>query len=144
MRPQPLRVIPCALLLIAWLLPLAAGASDLDTFVAELKAIFPDMQRAGDLEGEPPSAVVYGPGRILGYALLTADITKIPAYSGKLINALVGFDAKGVIRGVRIVEHQEPILVYLTVCPKYGGRPSAGRIRAQAAVGDFCRCIDPL
>lgn len=112
LRTQPSRALPVAmLLLIVWLLPFAAGASRLDTYAAELKAIFPDMRRVGELEGEPPSAVVYGADRILGYALLTADITKIPAYSGKLINTLVGFDFNGVIKGVRIVEHQEPILV---------------------------------
>ena len=89
--------------------PLHAGR--LAAHGAELQAIFPDLVRVGELEGKPPSAVVYGADRILGYALLTADIHPIPAYSGKPVNTLVGFDATGKVSGVRIVEHQEPILI---------------------------------
>jgi polyferredoxin len=101
----------CALLFIACSLPVSAGARDMEAFGAELRAMFPDMQRIGVLEGEPPSAIVYGVDRILGYALFTADIKPIPAYSGKPIDTLVGFDAAGRVQGVRIVAHEEPILV---------------------------------
>jgi polyferredoxin/Na+-translocating ferredoxin:NAD+ oxidoreductase RnfG subunit len=105
------RLLQAVLAGLLLLLGGAAGARDLDAVTAELKAIFPAMQRVGALEGEPPSAVVYGADSILGYILFTADIKPIPAYSGKPIDTLVGFDADGEIRGVRIIEHQEPILV---------------------------------
>jgi len=47
---------------------------------------------------------------LLGYVFLTDQVLPIPAYSGKPISTLVGFDLKGTIRGVRIVKHEEPIL----------------------------------
>ena len=108
---QTLRIAFVLMLMVACVAPATASADGVDAYALQAKSIFPDMRRVGEPEGEPPSAVVYGMDRILGYLLLTADITPIPAYSGKPINTLVGFDATGVIRGVRIVEHQEPILV---------------------------------
>lgn len=111
MQRRALWLTPVNLLLILFFLPFGAAAGGLDAYAPQAKSIFPEMQRIGELEGEPPSAVVYGADRILGYLLLTADISPIPAYSGKPINTLVGFDASGTVRGVRIVEHQEPILV---------------------------------
>ena len=41
----------------------------------------------------------------------TDDVIKIPAYSGKPIRTLVGFDINGKIVGLKIVHHEEPILV---------------------------------
>ncbi len=97
----------CVLLVLA--VPLRAGG--LEGYHDQLRAIFPGMERVSEFEGDPPSAVIFDADQILGYALLTADIKPIPAYSGKPINTLVGFDATGTVSGVRIVEHQEPILV---------------------------------
>ncbi len=83
--------------------------------IAELyptvKDFFPQADRFGELEGNPPSAAIHQGERLLGYAYLTSDIVRIPAYSGHPINTLVGFDLEGRIVGIRIVEHQEPILL---------------------------------
>lgn len=77
----------------------------------EVQRMFPEADRLGAPEGEPPAVLVSVGGRQLGYAFLTNDVVRIPAYSGKPINSLVGFDLAGKLRGVRIVEHEEPILV---------------------------------
>ncbi|MCP4409103.1 MAG: FMN-binding protein [Gammaproteobacteria bacterium] len=42
---------------------------------------------------------------------LTDEVLPIPAYSGKPISTLVGFNLQGTITGVQIVKHEEPILV---------------------------------
>lgn len=86
-------------------------ASSMEQYLEKVRVMFPDVQRLGPVEGDPPSAAVYGEHELLGYVLLTDDIVRIPAYSGKPVNCLVGFDLRGKIRGVKIVAHQEPILV---------------------------------
>ncbi len=76
-----------------------------------IRLMFPEATAVGATEGTPASAAVLGPDGVLGYVLLTDDVLRIPAYSGKPIDSLVGFDIQGVIRGVRIVAHKEPILM---------------------------------
>lgn len=49
--------------------------------------------------------------QMIGYVFLSTDIVDIPAYSGKPMVTLVGMDTKGVISGVRILKHSEPILL---------------------------------
>jgi len=134
-------------LLIVWLtLPLVSPAASLPEAVeGGVRAIFPELDRLGEMTGEPPAAEVFGAGGRIGFALLTDRVKPIPAYSGKPVSALVGFDLEGTIRGVRIISHQEPILVVgvserdlarftdqyagLKVADdiRVGGEPAAGR-----------------
>ncbi len=72
---------------------------------------FPQSDRLGEFDGEPPAAPVYRGDRLLGYVLRTTDIVRIPAYSGEPITLLVGVDLTGRITGLDILEHSEPILV---------------------------------
>lgn len=48
---------------------------------------------------------------LVGYVFLSTDIVDIPAYSGKPVVTLMGMDTKGVITGVKILKHSEPILL---------------------------------
>jgi hypothetical protein len=77
----------------------------------QLRALFPTADRLETKAGDPPYAIVQHGSTAVGYALLTNEVKPIPAYSGKPVNCLVGFDRDGRIRGVEIIEHQEPILV---------------------------------
>jgi NosR/NirI family nitrous oxide reductase transcriptional regulator len=54
---------------------------------------------------------VDGRARLAGYAFLSTDIVDIPGYSGKPVVTLIGMDTKGVVTGVRILRHSEPILL---------------------------------
>lgn len=47
----------------------------------------------------------------LGYVFLSTDVVDIPAYSGKPIISLIGMDTDGIITGIRILRHSEPILL---------------------------------
>jgi NosR/NirI family nitrous oxide reductase transcriptional regulator len=76
----------------------------------QLHSFFPQADRFGELKGEPPAAAIYRGQTLLGYAFLTTDVVSIPAYSGKPITTLVGFDTGGRITGIDIVHHEEPIL----------------------------------
>lgn len=50
-------------------------------------------------------------GKLLGYVMLSTDITDIPAYSGKPVVTLIGMDIAGRFVGARILKHSEPILL---------------------------------
>ena len=66
-------------------------------------------------KGRPSYVEAYatkdGQKRLLGYVFLSTDIVDIPAYSGKPVVTLLGMDSKGVITGVRVLKHSEPILL---------------------------------
>jgi polyferredoxin len=103
------RVIVLLLLAATLALP-GAGAADVAVDYPQVRQFFPTADRFGDFEGTPPAAPVYRGAERLGYAFLTNDVVRIPAYSGKPIDTLVGFDMGGHITGLAIVHHEEPIL----------------------------------
>ncbi len=94
-----------------WTFPPSAHAQSIADLYPEVKSFFPQADRFGELQGNPPAAPVYRGNKLLGFAFLSNDAVRIPAYSGRPINSLVGFDLTGRITGVRIVYHEEPILV---------------------------------
>jgi transcriptional regulator of nitric oxide reductase len=53
-----------------------------------------------------------GPNKkLLGYVMLSTDITDTPAYSGKPVVTLIGMDLTGRFVGVKVLKHSEPILL---------------------------------
>ncbi len=103
------RLVVLLLLLLIGLSPVQARDVQQDFDI--IKTFFPTADRLGPLQGKPPSAEVFNDDRLLGYVFYTLDIKKIPAYSGKPINTLIGINLKGEIVGLKIVHHEEPILV---------------------------------
>ncbi len=69
----------------------------------QVREFFPQAHRFGELEGEPLAAEIHQGDKLVGYAYLTGNVVRIPAYSGRPINTLVGFDMGGRIVGIRIV-----------------------------------------
>lgn len=65
----------------------------------------------GNAEGNPSIVPVLSGGKAVGYAYLNTDFTSAVGYSGKPIRFLVGIGLKGVIRGIKLVEHKEPIVL---------------------------------
>jgi len=102
------RLISLALLFVLFATPV--DAADLPSVYPQARGIFPDADAYDGFEGTPPSVAVYKAGNVIGYLYLTADVLRIPAYSGKPINTLVGLDTNGYIAGLAIVHHDEPIL----------------------------------
>ena len=97
---------------------------------------FPEADAFGPFEGDPPAAAVYRDGKVVGYLLRTKEVAPIPAYSGKPVDLLVGFDTKGVIRGAYVLEHHEPILLVgipesrlQEFAAQYAGKRLTDRIR---------------
>lgn len=80
-----------------------------------IKEVFSQATSIGEklpvAEGKALAWTVYNGEEVLGYAFETNDVVKIPAYSGKPVNTLVMMDVDGKIRGTRVLEHHEPILL---------------------------------
>ena len=98
--------------LLLWLACATAQAATLPPDMRDLAlSFFSDADRIAEVDGTPPAAPVFRGQELLGYVFLSDQVVRIPAYSGKPISVLVGFDVAGTIKGVRIVAHQEPILL---------------------------------
>ncbi len=96
--------------------------ADLDTapdLCARLpcKEVFPGALSFSPRKGQPPYVEAYGQvdasGKpvLLGYVMLSTDITDTPAYSGKPVITLIGMDTAGRYVGVKVLKHSEPILL---------------------------------
>lgn len=90
-----------------------AKAADLEKYLPKIEAstFFEGADSIGKPQGEPPIAPVIKGGETLGYVYLNSDFTNSTGYSGKPIRILVGIDTKGVIRGIKLVDHKEPIVL---------------------------------
>ncbi|MEJ2121379.1 MAG: 4Fe-4S binding protein [Alphaproteobacteria bacterium] len=105
--------------LVATIAVLAAGAparaaGSLEGYLAKEKpATFnPAAKSFGKPQGSPPMAPLLGAdGKPVGQIFLNADWVNATGYSGKPIEILVAIDAKGIITGVKLVHHAEPIVL---------------------------------
>ncbi|KAB2770079.1 regulatory protein NosR [Brucella anthropi] len=90
-----------------------ASAADLEKYLpkVEASALFKEADAIGKPQGEPPIAPLMKRGEVIGYAYLNSDLTSSIGYSGKPIHIVVGIDTKGVIRGIKLVDHKEPIVL---------------------------------
>jgi polyferredoxin/Na+-translocating ferredoxin:NAD+ oxidoreductase RnfG subunit len=102
-----------SLILILLCLPVGVTLSaEADQAIeTHIKAFFPEAEQLVRMEAEPPAISALRNGAVIGYAFLSDQVVSIPAYSGKPISTLVAFDVSGKIRGVKIIKHEEPILV---------------------------------
>ncbi len=76
--------------------------------------VLPEADSFSPRKGKPAYVEAYknGPtGELIGYVFLSTDIVDIPAYSGKPIVTLIGMNTQGIITGVKILRHSEPILL---------------------------------
>ncbi|WP_083846366.1 NosR/NirI family protein [Bradyrhizobium sp. ORS 285] len=91
----------------------AHAAGDLANYLSKVAPgeFFPEADRFGAPQGEPPIAPVYRGDQLKGYVYLDSDFANSVGYSGKPIHILVGIDPKGVITGLKLVDHKEPIVL---------------------------------
>ena len=83
---------------------------------APCRDVMPQATRFSARKGRPSYVDAFGPGpdkveRLVGYVFLSTDVVDIPAYSGKPIITLIGMNTAGIITGVRVLKHSEPILL---------------------------------
>jgi NosR/NirI family nitrous oxide reductase transcriptional regulator len=84
--------------------------------LAPCREVMPLAQKFSLRKGSPSYVEAIGSGpdkveHVLGYVFLSTDVVDIPAYSGKPVVTLIGMDTHGVITGVRVLKHSEPILL---------------------------------
>ena len=91
----------------------AIARSRLTEFAARVtpQEVFPGATRFGEPKGDPPILPAFAADQLLGYVYLNSDFTNAVGYSGKPVNMLIGIDPEGVVRGLKLVEHKEPIVL---------------------------------
>ena len=82
---------------------------------APCQDVLPGADSFSHRKGRPSYVEAYrseaGRKELIGYVFLSTDIVDIPASSGKPVITLLGMDLRGIITGVRILRHSEPILL---------------------------------
>lgn len=73
--------------------------------------LFAGADRFGPAQGEPPLVPTYRGDRVVGFVYLNSDFANATGYSGKPIHMLVGIDPQGIVRGIKLVDHKEPIVL---------------------------------
>lgn len=111
MRTVRLRDLLQWLVVLVVLAQAGTALAGIDNKYPELRQVFPEATRFGDIEGTPPAAAVYHDNHVVGYAFETVMVAPIPAYSGKPINVLVAIGTDGSIRSTRVLYQDEPILL---------------------------------
>lgn len=83
---------------------------------APCRDVMPAATSFSNRKGAPAYVEAYAAGKdgkdkVVGYVFLSTDVVDIAAYSGKPVVTLIGMDTRGLITGVRVLKHSEPILL---------------------------------
>ncbi len=91
----------------------AGAAGNLDRLIKKIdvEELFPGADRFDRVDGSPPVIRARKGEELLGYVFLNSDFVSAIGYSGKPIHTLIAVDTAAVIRGVRLAEHHEPIVL---------------------------------
>ncbi len=79
------------------------------TLEKEIGTIFPEATSIGTKQQDFPVWPVFKNSELLGYAFQSVDLVNFRGWSGHPINMLIGLDLKGKYKGVKVLEHQEPV-----------------------------------
>jgi NosR/NirI family nitrous oxide reductase transcriptional regulator len=114
-NPVNIYVLIGTLALFCWiaLAGEACAAGRLSDYLAKAEPaeLVAGADRFGPLQGDPAIAPAYKGDQLLGFVYLNSDFANATGYSGKPIQLLIGIDQKGVITGLKLVEHKEPIVL---------------------------------
>ena len=121
------RMLSLLLVALGWAAPVQATTYDAELpaqllhgadlcALAPCRDVMPQAQKFSLRKGAPSYVEAIGTGadkleHVIGYVFLSTDVVDIPAYSGKPVVTLIGMDTQGLITGVRVLKHSEPILL---------------------------------
>lgn len=110
MAPSRLLLVCATILLLSF--P-ALAADKVQDFLTKIEAstFFPQATGFGPAEGTPALIPVLRNNERIGFVYLNSDFVNSVGYSGKPIHLLVGMDLKGVITGIKLAGHSEPIVL---------------------------------
>ncbi len=102
------------LLMLALSTPVTAQArvDNGQSLPALIQQIFPEATEIRPKQSDPPVWPVYQVTELIGYAFLSGDYVQRPGFSGAPYQLLIGIDRDGLYRGVRVLEHHEPIFLH--------------------------------
>ncbi|MGI2259034.1 4Fe-4S binding protein [Shewanella sp. GXUN23E] len=103
-------ILNAILLLLCSLLPLPLLAQWLEAG-PEVLPFFPTATRIQSVD-EMGLTPVYQLNELLGFVFESDELVNFPGFSGETINLRIGLDMQGVIRGVEVVRHHEPIFLH--------------------------------
>ncbi|QDL96931.1 regulatory protein NosR [Rhodopseudomonas palustris] len=112
-RLRPILALFLLVFALAGGVTVANAASRLGDYLSRAtpSELVPGADRFGSMQGDPALAPAYQGDRLLGFAYLNSDFVNATGYSGKPIQMLVGIDPNGVITGLKLVDHKEPIVL---------------------------------
>ena len=74
-----------------------------------IPTLFDNADRAGEKLSDVSAWPVYSNDQLVGYAFQSIDLVDLRGFAGKPINLLIGIDTAGTLKGVRVLEHHEPM-----------------------------------
>ncbi|PCC98230.1 NosR/NirI family protein [Halopseudomonas pelagia] len=95
---------------LLWLLFSQAAPAAIND--SQIQALFPKATRIEPKQDNPPVYSAYQLDELLGYAFESNDYSSLQGFSGKPIRLLIGMDPQGVLSGVTVVEHHEPVFLH--------------------------------
>jgi NosR/NirI family nitrous oxide reductase transcriptional regulator len=78
----------------------------------QIQQLFPKATRIEPKQDDPPVHSVYQLDELIGYAFESTDYSNLQGFSGKPIRLLIGMDTQGVLAGVTVLEHHEPVFLH--------------------------------
>ncbi|QHJ09932.1 Putative electron transport protein YccM [Paraglaciecola mesophila] len=97
---------------IGTLMFLFSGISRADTVPKNIAQLFPSATRIDAPLEDLAITPVYQLNELLGYTFESDDFTQFIGFSGQTINLLIGLDTKGIITGIKVLTHNEPIFLH--------------------------------
>ncbi|WP_413043477.1 4Fe-4S binding protein [Pseudomonas sp. YJ42] len=91
---------------------LYAQAPDEQGLETEIRQLFPRATRIEPKQENPPVYRAYQLDELLGYAFESTDYSNLQGFSGKPIRLLIGMDPQGVLAGIKVLEHHEPVFLH--------------------------------
>ncbi|MCI2282802.1 4Fe-4S binding protein [Colwellia sp. MSW7] len=90
----------------------ASDSQNATSISEDIAQIFPRATRVGPVDKDIAVTPVYQLNELLGYVFESDDFTHFIAFSGQTVNILIGIDTQGVITGLKILNHHEPIFLH--------------------------------
>src|SRR5580704_2727760 len=136
-----MRNVGLVLLIVAILLPFAAGQTALDrTLEAQLKKVFPNATAFSPKQTKPvPHYIAYtgnpNSQTVAGYVFWTTELEPLErGYDGP-IKMLVGMDTNARLTGVLVTDHHEPYGYFSVEPPEFAAQFKGKDIRDPFKVG---------
>ncbi|WP_159990442.1 NosR/NirI family protein [Pelistega ratti] len=100
-------------ILLSHIFSINAYAERLPEFLSKVppSEIFPGATSYGKPEGNPLVARVFQEDKPVGFVYITTDLVNTRGYSSKPIDMMIGIADDGTIKGAKLVEHHEPIVL---------------------------------